>query len=187
MGIGLYIKGLALYAGLRSCWSEPIIGQNKEILGVLSVYHRKVYVPTEEEIFSIEKSAQLIAIAIERYHAIDMLRRSEEHYRQLAHYDSLTSLANGLTFAEQMEQAILLSKQTGRKIALMFLDLDKFKQINDSFGHAVGDLLLKEAAARMRGAVRDSDTVYRRSGDEFIILLQGIKEIDKAPFLLSFS
>ena len=84
-------KGLALYAGLRSCWSEPIIGQNKEILGVLSVYHRKVYAPTEEEIFSIEKSAQLIAIAIERYHAIDMLRRSEEHYRQLAHYDSLTS------------------------------------------------------------------------------------------------
>ncbi|AIU89342.1 sensor domain-containing protein [Pectobacterium odoriferum] len=176
-------KGLALYAGLRSCWSEPIIGQNKEILGVLSVYHRKVYVPTEEEIFSIEKSAQLIAIAIERYHAIDMLRRSEEHYRQLAHYDSLTSLANGLTFAEQMEQAILLSKQTGRKIALMFLDLDKFKQINDSFGHAVGDLLLKEAAARMRGAVRDSDTVYRRSGDEFIILLQGIKEIDNTLYV----
>ncbi|MEH2922326.1 diguanylate cyclase domain-containing protein [Samsonia erythrinae] len=176
-------KGLALYAGLRSCWSEPIVGQNKEILGVLSVYHRKVYVPTDDEIFSIEKSAQLIAVAIERYHAIDMLRRSEEHYRQLAHYDSLTSLANGLTFAEQMEQAILLSKQTGRKIALMFLDLDKFKQINDTFGHAVGDLLLKEAATRMRGAVRDSDTVYRRSGDEFIILLQGIKEIDNTLYV----
>ncbi|MEC5343018.1 diguanylate cyclase [Brenneria populi] len=176
-------KGLALYAGLRSCWSEPIYGQNKEVLGVLSVYHRKVYVPNDEEIFSIEKSAQLIAIAIERYRAIDMLRRSEEHYRQLAHYDSLTSLANGLTFAEQMEQAILLSKQTGRKIALMFLDLNKFKQINDSFGHAVGDLLLKEAAARMRSAVRDSDTVYRRSGDEFIILLQGIKEVDNALYV----
>ncbi|MEC5318920.1 diguanylate cyclase [Brenneria populi subsp. brevivirga] len=176
-------KGLALYAGLRSCWSEPIYGQNKEVLGVLSVYHRKVYVPNDEEIFSIEKSAQLIAIAIERYRAIDMLRRSEEHYRQLAHYDSLTSLANGLTFAEQMEQAILLSKQTGRKIALMFLDLNKFKQINDSFGHAVGDLLLKEAAARMRSAVRNSDTVYRRSGDEFIILLQGIKEVDNALYV----
>ncbi len=169
-------KGLALYAGLRSCWSEPVIGQNKEILGVLSVYHRKPYVPNEEETFSIEKSAQLVGIAIERYSAIDMLRRSEEHYRQLAHYDSLTSLANGLTFAEQMEQAILLSKQTGRRIALMFLDLDKFKQINDTFGHAIGDLLLKEAAARMQSSVRDTDTVYRRSGDEFIILLQGIKE-----------
>ncbi|MCG8710796.1 diguanylate cyclase [Brenneria sp. 4F2] len=176
-------KGLALYAGLRSCWSEPIYGQNKEVLGVLSVYHRKVYVPNEEEIFSIEKSAQLISIAIERYRAIDMLRQSEEHYRQLAHYDSLTSLANGLTFAEQMEQAILLSKQTGRKIALMFLDLNKFKQINDSFGHAIGDLLLKEAAARMRGAVRDSDTVYRRSGDEFIILLQGIKEVENSLYV----
>ncbi|WJV65839.1 diguanylate cyclase [Pectobacteriaceae bacterium CE70] len=170
-------KGLALYAGLRSCWSEPIFGQNKEILGVLSIYHRKVYSPTEDEITSIEKSAQLVSVAIERYRAIDMLRRSEEHYRQLAHYDSLTSLANGLTFAEQMEQAIQLSKQTGRKIALMFLDLDKFKQINDTFGHAVGDLLLKEAASRMRAAVRDTDTVYRRSGDEFIILLEGIKEI----------
>ncbi|MDX5628496.1 MULTISPECIES: diguanylate cyclase [unclassified Brenneria] len=176
-------KGLALYAGLRSCWSEPVYGQNKEVLGVLSVYHRKVYVPNDEEIFSIEKSAQLISIAIERYRAIDMLRRSEEHYRQLAHYDSLTSLANGLTFAEQMEQAILLSKQTGRKIALMFLDLNKFKQINDSFGHSVGDLLLKEAAARMRTAVRESDTVYRRSGDEFIILLQGIKEVDNTLYV----
>nr|WP_210423980.1 diguanylate cyclase [Dickeya sp. CFBP 2040] len=176
-------KGLALYAGLRSCWSEPIFGQNKEILGVLSVYHRKVYSPTEDEIASIEKSAQLVSVAIERYRAIDMLRRSEEHYRQLAHYDSLTSLANGLTFAEQMEQAIQLSRQTGRKIALMFLDLDKFKQINDTFGHATGDLLLKEAAARMRGAVRETDTVYRRSGDEFIILLQGIKEVENTLYV----
>lgn len=128
-------------------------------MGCWSVYHRKVYSPTEDEIASIEKSAQLVAVAIERYRAIDMLRRSEEHYRQLAHYDSLTSLANGLTFAEQMEQAIQLSRQTHRKIALMFLDLDKFKQINDTFGHATGDLLLKEAAARMRGAVRETDTV----------------------------
>lgn len=176
-------KGLALYAGLRSCWSEPIVGQNREVLGVLSVYHRKIYVPNDEEVLAIEKSAQLVAVAIERYHAIDMLRRSEEHYRQLAHYDSLTSLANGLTFSEQMEQAILFSKQSGRRIALMFLDLDKFKQINDSFGHAVGDLLLKEAAARMRGAVRDTDTVYRRSGDEFIILLQGIKEVENTLYV----
>ncbi|AXW85545.1 diguanylate cyclase [Lonsdalea britannica] len=176
-------KGLALYAGLRSCWSEPVFGQNDEILAVLSVYHRKVYSPAEDEIESIEKSAQLVSVAIERYRAIDMLRRSEEHYRQLAHYDSLTSLANGLTFAEQMEQAIQLSKQTGRKIALMFLDLDRFKQINDTFGHAVGDLLLKEAAARMRLAVRDSDTVYRRSGDEFIILLQGIKEQENTLYV----
>ncbi|KAA8995531.1 diguanylate cyclase [Affinibrenneria salicis] len=176
-------KGLALYAGLRSCWSEPIFSQNGEVLGVLSIYHRKVYSPDEDEIFSIEKSAQLIAVAIERYRAMDMLRRSEEHYRQLAHYDSLTELANGLTFAEQMEQAILLTRQSGRKIALMFLDLDRFKQINDTFGHAVGDLLLKEAAIRMREAVRDSDTVYRRSGDEFIILLQGIKSTDNALYV----
>lgn len=176
-------KGLAMYAGFRSCWSEPIFGQNKEILGVLSIYHREVYSPTAEEIASIEKSAKLVAVAIERYRAIEMLRRSEEHYRQLAHYDSLTSLANGLTFTEQMEQAIELSKQTGRKMALMFLDLNKFKHINDTFGHAVGDLLLKETAARMSASVRDSDTVYRRSGDEFIILLQGIKEVDNTLFV----
>ncbi|EMJ4842155.1 TPA: diguanylate cyclase [Morganella morganii] len=176
-------KKLALHAGLRSCWSEPIYGKNNELLAVLSIYHRKIYTPTEEELSSVNKYLQLISLAIERYRTIDILRRNEEYYRQLAHYDPLTSLANNLTFTEQIEHEITLSIKKGRKLAIMFIDLNKFKDINDHFGHTVGDLLLKEVASRMRHAVRDTDKVYRRSGDEFIILLQGIKEKNNTLYI----
>ena len=103
-------------------------------------------------------------------------KASEEKVRHLAHYDALTDLPNRLCFQERLEQAIVFSKRQERKLALMMIDLDRFKTINDSLGHHVGDQLLMGVAERLTDAVRDSDIVGRLGGDEFVIALPGIDD-----------
>ena len=95
--------------------------------------------------------------------------RTEERIRHLAHYDALTGLPNRTTFYEQTE-SILAHLRRGESIAVMSLDIDHFKNVNDIFGHPVGDELLQEAAARMRGCAREGDVVARLGGDEFVIV-----------------
>lgn len=108
----------------------------------------------------------------------DITERIEaaERLRHMAHYDTLTDLPNRALFSDRMQQALATASRDKKRMALMFIDLDRFKHINDSLGHNVGDLLLKEAARRMLVCVRESDTVARIGGDEFIVLLH---EIDK--------
>jgi diguanylate cyclase (GGDEF)-like protein/PAS domain S-box-containing protein len=103
----------------------------------------------------------------------------QEKDRFLAYHDVLTGLPNRAHFDETLKQAMLLSSHTKDMLALMFLDLDKFKPVNDLFGHESGDHLLQAVGDRLRSAVRKSDTVARFGGDEFAILLQGVhsKEI----------
>ncbi|MDR3440548.1 diguanylate cyclase domain-containing protein [Telmatospirillum sp.] len=101
-------------------------------------------------------------------------RESEERIRHLAQHDPLTNLPNRALFSDRLQTALALAKRNGEQVALMFVDLDRFKPINDRFGHAVGDLLLKEVAKRMRHCVRDSDTVARIGGDEFVVLLPAV-------------
>ncbi|WP_419630993.1 diguanylate cyclase domain-containing protein [Thiolapillus sp.] len=98
-------------------------------------------------------------------------RNAEENIYQLAHYDVLTGLPNRLLFHDRLEQAVAHAKRNDQYVALLFLDLDRFKHVNDSIGHAGGDMLLKEVAERLRYCVRESDTVARTGGDEFIVLL----------------
>ena len=95
----------------------------------------------------------------------------EEQIRQLAFRDSLTHLANRRSLLEHLEQAMSASKRSRRHGALLFLDLDNFKSINDTHGHAVGDLLLIEVANRLTACIREADTVARFGGDEFVVLL----------------
>lgn len=111
---------------------------------------------------------------------ISVRRNAEQQAIYLAHHDPLTGLANRALFSDRFEQALNLAKREQRLLALMFLDLDDFKPINDTYGHAVGDILLKEAAQRMEQSVRKSDTVARLGGDEFVILLPGYNGIDDA-------
>lgn len=96
----------------------------------------------------------------------------------LAHHDPLTDLPNRLLLRDRLEQAIAHGERTGTKVALLFIDLDRFKTINDSLGHPVGDRLLQEAAARLRDCVRSMDTVSRQGGDEFLIILTELKDDD---------
>jgi len=99
------------------------------------------------------------------------LRKSEERALHLAQHDPLTGLPNRALFADRLNQALSLARRDDTHLALMFIDLDYFKTVNDAHGHGVGDLLLQAVAARLREAVRESDTVGRIGGDEFVVLL----------------
>ncbi len=103
----------------------------------------------------------------------------EEQVRQLAFYDVLTELPNRRMLNDRLAQALALSKRTGLYGALMFIDLDNFKPLNDTHGHGAGDLLLMEVARRLTTGMREMDTVARFGGDEFVVMLNGLEE-DKA-------
>lgn len=104
--------------------------------------------------------------------SMDELAASREHLARQALRDPLTHLHNRAAFIERLEQAIAEARRQQRSLALLFLDLDRFKQVNDTHGHAVGDAALVHAARLLRSAVRDTDTVGRLGGDEFVILLE---------------
>lgn len=101
-------------------------------------------------------------------------KRSESYIRHLAHHDTLTDLPNRALLHDRVAMAIEHAKRNNRTIAVMLLDLDHFKQINDSLGHSVGDVVLKEIAVRLRATVRQSDTVARMGGDEFCVVLSDV-------------
>jgi diguanylate cyclase (GGDEF)-like protein/PAS domain S-box-containing protein len=108
------------------------------------------------------------------------LKLAEQMAHKLAYYDALTELPNRRLLLNRLEKAIPLASRHRRSLALMFIDLDRFKQVNDSYGHAVGDALLIEVGRRFASCLRSSDTVARTGGDEFIVLLPDITSPDHA-------
>ena len=103
-------------------------------------------------------------------------KKSEAQVFQLAHYDSLTGLPNRVLFMDRLGQDIRKAERNGHSVTLIFLDLDRFKEVNDALGHDAGDRLLKETAQRLKGCVRTSDTVARLGGDEFTIILSNLND-----------
>ena len=114
-----------------------------------------------------ELLARAIRYAIER-------KRAEEHLTYLAQYDHLTGLVNRSLFRDRLVQGMARSKRMHQPIGLMLLDLDRFKTVNDTFGHDMGDELLKAVTERLKVCVREVDTVARMGGDEFTIILEGV-------------
>jgi diguanylate cyclase (GGDEF)-like protein/PAS domain S-box-containing protein len=108
---------------------------------------------------------------------------TEERIQQVAHHDSLTGLPNRLLFNDRLSQAISLAKRDTRQVALLYLDLDRFKPVNDSLGHTAGDELLQAVASRIRNQVRESDTVARVGGDEFTVILSNIARREEAEIV----
>ncbi len=110
----------------------------------------------------------------------DMTERkaAQERIEFLAHHDPLTELPNRLLLRDRMAQAMAHAVREQSRVALMFLDLDRFKKINDSLGHPVGDALLKAVVERLKSCVRESDTISRQGGDEFIIVLNDVRDSD---------
>ncbi|MDO9270009.1 MAG: sensor domain-containing diguanylate cyclase [Methylobacter sp.] len=112
-------------------------------------------------------------------------KAEEEHLRHIAHHDPLTGLANRVLFNDRLEQAIKLATRNNTQFAVLFMDLDKFKPVNDLFGHKIGDKLLQKVADRLTRSVRETDTVTRLGGDEFVILLENIADQEMAEKLLN--
>ncbi|MEI8306226.1 MAG: EAL domain-containing protein [Chloroflexales bacterium] len=161
------IPDIAADLNLTECWLVPIRANTGRLRGVLSIFHREPALLNMEDIHVIELVEQLLMIAIEQ----------QEHTRQLAyqaHHDGLTGLPNRLLFEEHLRQAIEVARRTGRLIAVLFIDLDRFKQINDTLGHTIGDALLIQLARRFESYIRVADTLARRGGDEFMLVLTDV-------------
>ncbi|MEX8513744.1 MAG: diguanylate cyclase [Leptothrix ochracea] len=114
------------------------------------------------------------------FHDISAQREKEQHIHHLAYHDALTGLPNRALFMDRLEQGLNLSRRVGDRMALIFIDLDRFKPINDTHGHQAGDRLLVQVASRLQACLRQSDTAARVGGDEFIALLHGVKEPEDA-------
>ncbi len=112
--------------------------------------------------------------------SIDITERHEqgEAMRRMAQHDSLTGLANRALFTELFGKALAVTRRNGNRLALLFIDLDGFKPVNDNFGHAAGDIVLRETARRIEGTLRESDGAGRIGGDEFVAFVLGLKGVE---------
>ncbi|MFZ2301045.1 MAG: PAS domain S-box protein [Gallionella sp.] len=135
--------------------------------------------PAQFTITAVKGNAGEITHYVATLHDITERKKAEEEINNLAFYDTLTQLPNRRMLDDRLGQAIAASKRSGCYGALMFLDLDNFKPLNDTYGHGVGDLLLIEVSHRLTGCVREVDTVARFGGDEFVVMLGDLDE-DKA-------
>ena len=139
-----------------------------------------------EEFLSWMQSSEVRDAQGQRSHYIAVLtditerKRNEQELRYLANYDTLTGLPNRTLLAERLGHAVIRARRGGHKVAVLFLDLDRFKHVNDSMGHAAGDRMLKAAGSRLRDNIRDGDTVARIGGDEFTVILEELADAGEA-------
>lgn len=163
-------KSMLLKRNIKSIISVPILGNNQMqgFLGFVNVKARKKW--DENHISTLKIMSNLTSYALSKV-------ESEEKQEFMAYYDQLTLLANRTLFNDRLNQAIYSANRNENTFAVMFLDLDTFKNINDTLGHENGDMLLKCVANKLSQNVRKSDTVARFGGDEFLILINNISNI----------
>jgi len=167
---------LSTYGGMwkRLMRGEPWIGEllNRRKSGEL--YWEEAHIaPVKDERGNI---THYVAVKLD----ITERKQASERLALMAHYDVLTGLPNRALLFERLGHALALARRKKTRLALMFVDLDKFKPINDNLGHAIGDQVLQESARRMLACLRDSDTVGRIGGDEFVVLLPEVNGADDA-------
>lgn len=163
--------------------------QGDHILDYETVWRRKdgTRVDLLLTISPIVDSSDTITATSAVGHDITGRKRTEESLRRLntdlarkAHHDTLTDLPNRVLFADRLRQALARARRERMRVAILLLDLNHFKQINDTFGHHAGDAVLAEIARRLRTAIREADTVARWGGDEFTVILNGVRKRDTA-------
>lgn len=162
-----YYRKMQLELANKGCWQGEIWNRRKngeiypEWLSISVVKNKEGEVTNYVAIFS----------------DITERKAAEDHVRHLAHHDGLTNLPNRMLLMERLSHALAHAHRHGQRVAVMFLDLDRFKNINDTLGHTVGDQLLKSVAERLTECVREDDTVARLGGDEFVIILEEVCSI----------
>ncbi len=158
------MRDIALSHGLRACWSMPIPSRDGGVLGTLAIYRNEPGRPSTQEMEFMGTATQLSAVAIENRLTTDRLSHHAQH-------DLLTGLPNRLLFQDRLDQALAYARRNGQQVAVLYLDLDRFKNTNDTMGHSVGDALLREVARRFKSCIRSTDTLARIGGDEFSVVL----------------
>jgi diguanylate cyclase (GGDEF)-like protein len=166
---------VAQKTGSKSGAGLPLISRGAAVGAMLFVSaERNTFTPAFVEL--LERLAANLSFALENFDLADERKKAEDRIRYLATHDSLTDLPNRPMFEQLLSFSIKTATRYQRKCGVLFIDLDRFKIINDSLGHAVGDTLLIEVANRLRNSVRANDVVARLGGDEFMILLNEITE-----------
>lgn len=164
---------------LKAVASVPIV-QNGKSLGTLHLTSRERNAFDDEIVSLLVRLADNIAFALEAFDREEERRAAEDRAQYLATHCSLTGLPNRTLLTELLERAIASVSRTGHHPALMFVDLDNFKQINDTWGHDTGDRVLKLMADRLRQVLRGHDVLARLGGDEFVVLVQNIGSHERA-------
>jgi diguanylate cyclase (GGDEF)-like protein/PAS domain S-box-containing protein len=149
---------------IRSWWAVPIVSAHGGVLGTLALMGAAPRAATEDDHQLLESLCRLAAVAIDHRELTDKLSHQAQH-------DALTGLPNRLLFQDRLGQAIAQAQRNRQQVAVIYMDLDRFKHINDTLGHSAGDALLRQTAARLDSCVRRSDTLARLGGDEFTVVL----------------
>jgi diguanylate cyclase (GGDEF)-like protein/PAS domain S-box-containing protein len=174
--LGSHKHNAHFYFGLRrtllktGAWSGEVWSKRK---------NDEIY-PIWLSIYSVKDENNITTHFVGIFSDITARKNAENQLKQLAHYDALTGLANRTQFVERLKWTLEVAKRNTSQAALMFLDLDRFKLINDTLGHQAGDQLLIEVARRLTESVREIDTVSRLAGDEFTVILTNIKTPEEA-------
>ena len=166
-------RHLAAPHGLHACWSVPIPASGGGVLGALAIYPDHPSRPEPHDLELLGTASRLAAVAIEHRLLTDQLAHQAQH-------DALTGLPNRLLFQDRLGQALARAKRKGHQVAVLYMDLDRFKQINDTLGHSAGDALLREAATRLGECIREADTLARLGGDEFVVLVTELADSSNA-------
>ena len=159
---------------LETILPQQISFDNYEVEHDFATIGRRIMLLNARQIERGMGKARIILLAIED---ITKRKEMEQEIKRLAYHDPLTSLPNRMLLTDRLSMARILADRNRKKVALMMLDLDKFKEINDTHGHHIGDLVLQAVAERLTGILRKEDTVARFGGDEFVLVLPEQKDV----------
>ena len=163
---------MAAKAGLRSAFGFPILAGTRPF-GVMEFYSREIEQPDEALLQMVRAIGSQIGQFIQR-------KRAEEKVLHLAQFDTVTGLPNRNLFNDRLGLMLAQARRNAWSLGILFVDLDRFKAVNDTYGHAAGDMLLRQVATRLKECLRDTDVVGRLSGDEFALVLSNLAKADDA-------